>query len=296
MSDLNTIGIIGQGFVGSALRDYFDRDDPRGGRFSLVTYDKEKGGDINSVVSQSDVIFVCVPTPMRESGECFTGIVESVLSDIEKTAVAVNRRIDEFVVCIKSTIPPGFIGRARKIHPLMRITFNPEFLREAHAVEDMLNSNRFVVGGSTDDANVVLSCFYRQDIDRASSGELLLLRVGDDVAEMVKLFTNGILFTKVVFANEIYQMCERLGIDFNEVRMVSAIDPRVGLSHTQVPGPDGHLGAGGHCFPKDMNNLRFEARRLGTNERLFSAVLERNDELRDERDWEKMEGRAVIKG
>jgi len=289
---LLSIGIIGQGFVGGALRAYFDRDAYGGDRFRLHTYDKVKGGSLDDVVAKSDIIFVCVPTPMRDSGECYTGIVEEVLTDIVNVSQKIGRPRDSFVVCIKSTVPPGFTDRMGSICNL-RLTFSPEFLTEKNSIRDMIDGNRVVVGGSLDDANQVLSLFYFQDMQRVKDGELILVRVEPKVAEMVKLFTNGLLFTKVMFCNEIYQMCRAMGIPYEEVRAVGCLDPRVGASHTQVPGPDGHLGAGGHCFPKDMNSLAFEATRLETGERMFSAVLDRNDELRQEKDWQDMKDRAV---
>ena len=290
-----TIGIIGQGFVGGAMRAYFDRpiSNSEGVQFNLVTYDKEKGGDLAEVIRRAEIIFVCVPTPMRRSGECYTGIVESVLDDVVRVAGEVGRPLDSFVVCVKSTVWPGFIDSQKKIRPGLRLVFSPEFLREASAIDDMINGNRVVVGGDLKDAGVVLQYFLVQDAHRVESGELLLIRMDAAAAEMVKLFTNGILFTKVLFSNEIYQMCQKLGINYEDVRIVSCVDPRIGPSHTGVPGPDGYLGAGGHCFPKDMHNLKYMAEVLGVDEVMFSAVLQRNSELREERDWEKMEDRAV---
>jgi UDPglucose 6-dehydrogenase len=290
-----TVGIIGQGFVGGAMRAYFDRSvtHAQGGKFNIVTYDKYKGGDIKDVVDRAELIFVCVPTPMRKSGECHTGIVESVLQDIIDAAELVGRNTNSFVVCVKSTVWPGFIESMRRRHPSLRLTFSPEFLTEKNSVRDMLDSNRVIVGGDLDDAGVVLTFFLTQDSKRVSTGECVLIRVEPTVAEMVKLYTNGILFTKVLFSNEIYQMCQRLGVKYDDVRLVSCVDPRIGSSHTSVPGPDGYLGAGGHCFPKDMHNLKWVAKQMEIPERLFTAVLERNDELREERDWEKMENRAV---
>lgn len=293
-----TVGIIGQGFVGSAMTAYFERPTTaaktKGQRFNLHTFDKFKDiGSLTSVVQNSDIVFVCVPTPMRKTGECYTGIVEEVLSDIVNEAGRLGRDLNSFVVCVKSTVWPGFNAAMKERFPGLRLTFSPEFLTEANAKNDMINSNRIVVGGTMDDAAVVLQFFLYQDEERVTSGECLLVRVEAAVAEMVKLFTNGILFTKVLFSNEIYQLCQKLGIDYDDVRLVGCLDPRIGPSHTKVPGPDGFLGAGGHCFPKDMHNLKFIAEQLGVPERMFTAVLTRNNEVREEKDWEKMEDRAV---
>ena len=284
-----TVGIIGQGFVGGAMKAYFER------KLRVVAFDKFKSefGTLDAVLKEADIIFVCVPTPMRPTGECYTGIVEACLQDIKVTAKQVGRPLDSFVIVMKSTIPPGFTRRMQEKHPHLRLPFSPEFLTEKNAIKDMIEGNRVVVGGDMDDAKIVLRYFLAVDERRVNEGKVLLVQCDSTVAEMVKLYTNGILFTKVLFSNDIYAVCQKLGIPYDEVRLVSCLDPRIGSSHTVVPGPDGHLGAGGHCFPKDMSSLKFEAARLGVPERMFTAVLERNAEVRDDKDWEKMKDRAV---
>lgn len=284
------VGIVGQGFVGSAMKHYFEHH-----KYVTLAYDKFKptGVGPDAVVARSNVIFVCVPTPMRESGACYTGIVESVLSDIVLTAREVGRPLRTFVVCLKTTVPPGFTDRARLRYGL-RLVFSPEFLREKSANEDMMNASRVVVGGLRDDAEDVLSLFAADD--RCARGECRLLHTSADEAEMSKLMVNGLLFTKVVFANEVERLCHALDIDYAKVRELAVYDPRIGASHLDVPGHDGMHGAGGHCFPKDMANLRALARQHRTGEKLFSAVMTRNEEVRERRDWEEMEGRAVIAG
>lgn len=284
------VGIIGQGFVGSAMKAYFEHH-----QMAVQAFDKFKQefGTLDDVILKSDIIFVCVPTPMRQTGECYTGIVESVLDDIEAKAKELARPTNSFVVCIKSTLPPGFTDAQRLKRKNLRLVFSPEFLMEKTATKDMLEANRIVVGGHFDDTRIILHFFLAADKQRVDEGRVVLVHCDAAVAEMSKLFTNGLLFTKVVFANEIYKLCQALGIKYDEVRAVTSFDPRIGSSHTQVPGPDGFLGAGGHCFPKDMHNLAFVAEKRGIKERLFTTVLQRNGEVREEKDWEKMNDRAV---
>lgn len=284
------VGIIGQGFVGSAMKAFFDKH-----QMTVLAYDKYKPEfhPIERVVRDAHVIFVCVPTPMRQTGECYTGIVEGVLDDIERVARDLSRPTNTFVVCVKSTVPPGFTVSQSQKRPGIRLVFSPEFLTEKNSVNDMIDANRVVVGGNMDDTRIVLHFFLAADRERVSTGKCVLVHCDSQVAEMSKLFTNGLLFTKVVFSNEIYKLCQALNINYDEVRAVTSFDPRVGGSHTKVPGPDGFLGAGGHCFPKDMHNLKFVAEQVSVPEKLFSAVLARNGEVREEKDWEKMNDRAV---
>jgi UDPglucose 6-dehydrogenase len=284
------VGIVGQGFVGTAMRAYFERHE-----FKVISYDKYQPASLGleEVVKNSHIIFVCVPTPMRQTGECYTGIPQEVFSDIARVAQEIGRPTDSFVICLKSTVPPGFTDSMREKYPNMRITFSPEFLMEKTASQDMINANRILCGGSPEDTAVVLQFFLVADKRRVDEGKVILVQCPAKSAEMAKLMTNGLLFTKVVFCNEIHELCKKMEIDYAEVRWLTVLDQRIGASHTQVPGPDGFLGAGGHCFPKDMHNLKFVAENVGMPEKLFSAVLSRNNEVREEADWEKMNDRAV---
>ncbi len=282
-----TVGVVGFGFVGKAVENFFNS------QCRVLAYDKHDKSLANDaledVVRESHVIFVCVPTPMKKTGECHTGIVEEVMADIERVAGAVQRDTQEFIVVMKSTVPPGFTRKMQLRHRDVRLVFSPEFLTEKNSIQDFENSNRMIFGGSERDATVLFKFFEPRLASKAA-----ILQMDPTPAELVKLFTNALLMTKVLFANEMYQVCQELGVDYNEVKTVACLDRRLGASHLAVPGHDGSLGAGGHCFPKDINNLRHVARELGVNEKLFTAVIERNDELRADKDWLEMKGRAVI--
>lgn len=285
------VGVIGHGYVGQAVEALFRPHLP------VLVYDKFKpalADNLGDIVSASTIIFVCVPTPMKESGECHTAIVEEVLSDIFLTAIRVGADPKRFVVVLKSTVPPGFTDRMIQKYPSLRITFSPEFLTEASSVEDFKNCNRVIIGGSEEDAGVVYSTFYEVWEHRLESRDVTIVQCPPAVAEMTKLFTNTFLMTKVLFANEIYRVCAKLGISYQDVKNLACLDERIGESHLNVPGPDGHFGAGGSCFPKDINSLRFFCEQIGVDEKLFTAVIKRNEELRPEKDWKDLKGRAVV--
>jgi UDPglucose 6-dehydrogenase len=287
-----TVGVVGHGYVGQAVEAYFKDN------LKVLVYDLNKPelGTLENVVKNAELVFVCVPTPMRLDGSCYTGIVESVLKDIVSTAKNVQRKLDSFVVVVKSTVTPGFTEEMQNVNELfgLRLLFSPEFLTEKNSIKDFKLSTRFVFGGEELDAMIACLFFKCVNPERTDSNRLLLIQCDPTVAEMVKLFTNGILTVKVAFCNEIYQMCQKLGINYDEVRELSCLDPRVGPSHTFVPGHDGHLGFGGSCFSKDLNNLIDTCKKLGVEQKLFSAAWERNLELRPEKDWEDLKGRAVV--
>lgn len=285
-----TVGVVGHGYVGQAVEAFF-KD-----HCNVVVHDKAKPelSSLVDVVEKSELIFLCVPTPMKNDGSCHTGIIQEVLSSVNAIAKAVGRNLDSFVCVVKSTVPAGFTEEMQDKFLPMRILFSPEFLTEKSSIADFKKTNRIIFGGDQDDALIASKYFAQVQPTRVDNDQLVLLQCDPTVAEMVKLFTNGILMTKIMFANEIYQMCEKLGVNFEEVRSIAVLDHRIGASHTTVPGHDGQLGAGGHCFPKDINNLRALCKELDVPEKMFTAVIERNNELRKEKDWEKMQGRAVI--
>ena len=106
--------------------------------------------------------------------------------------------------------------------------------------------------------------------------------------------TNSFLAVKVSFANEIYQLCDELEIDYDKVIEYAIYDERLGKSHWAVPGPDSDFGFGGHCFPKDMNALIYLGDQLGVDLKTLKSALETNDKVRSNRDWEQQKGRAII--
>ena len=274
---MNKIGIIGQGFVGNAVYQKFKND------YKIITYDLDetKATATEEEVLGCNIVFLCLPTPMRETGECDISIVAGVLDKI------VNLKQPKIVV-IKSTVPPLTVESLNNILPDdIQVVFNPEFLTERNAVEDYNNQKRIILGGprpaTTSLKRIFSKVFPKADIIKTDSTH----------AEMVKYLTNTFLSTKVSFANEIYQLCEKVGIDYDKVVEYATYDERLGKSHWMVPGHDGDFGYGGHCFPKDLSALIHLAQRFGTTTNVLEATKLTNDKVRQNRDWEQMKGRAV---
>ena len=274
-----SIGIIGQGFVGNAIyqkfRNYFD----------VKTFDldesKRTADTLEEVVEASDVVFVCVPTPMkRVDGSCDISIVELVISQINNVG-------KDVIVVIKSTIPPTTTEMFNNTFKSITIVFNPEFLTEANAVQDFENQSKIILGGPRK-GTTLLKQIYRLVFPSTP-----IIKTGSTHAEMVKYLTNTFLATKVSFANEIYQVCDKLGLDYDKVVEYATYDERLGKSHWSVPGPDGDLGFGGLCFPKDLSAMLKLTQMLNTTNNVLSATDKTNQEVRTDKDWEGMEGRAV---
>ena len=275
------IGIIGQGFVGNAIYQKFKN------YFDVHTYDldESKSNDTKENVIHQQYLFLCLPTPMNTNGSCNVDIIERELENID--LIADNHEIVKTIV-IKSTIPPGTTEKWNKKYEALNIVFNPEFLTEANAVEDFNNQNRIILGGPRP-ATTELRRLYSKVFPKAH-----IIKTDSTHAEMVKYLTNSFLATKVSFANEIYQVCEKLNIDYDKVVEYATLDDRLGKSHWNVPGPDGDFGFGGHCLPKDLSALIYLAMNLNTETNVLNAVEETNDVVRTNRDWENMKGRAVV--
>ena len=278
-----TIGIIGQGYVGTAIKSGFEK------YYELETYDKfstsKSTVNLHDLVLLSDVIFVCVPTPMNVDGSCHIGIVEEVVSEVNEISISSESNP---IVVLKSTVPPGTTDRLNKKCKGINIIFNPEFLTEANFIEDFKNQTRIILGGTRKGTNV-LRQVYSKVFPMAH-----IIKTGSITAEMVKYMTYAYLATKVSFCNEIKQICDKLDIDYDKVVEYAILDERLGKTHLGVPGPDGDCGFGGHCLPKDINALISVAREFGIESEVLKAVVETNDKVRKNRDWEDMKGRAVV--
>ena len=281
---MERIGIIGQGFVGSAVREGMKSF------FDIVAFDKDVTKCINAtsigdLVFKVDVTFLCVPTPMRKNGSCDLSIVKSVLEELSTVAVKLGKK--DFTVVIKSTIPPGTTDVLSSMYPELCVIFNPEFLTEANAINDYKNQNRIILGGNRIGTTKLKRIFVK------AFPEVPVIKTSSTIAETIKYVTNTFLAMKVSFANEIYQMCQKLDIDYDKVIEYAIYDDRLGDSHWSVPGPDRDLGFGGHCFPKDIAALQYLGSNLGVTTTMLDATIAKNAEVRTDKDWEKQIGRAV---
>ena len=276
------IGIIGQGFVGNAIYQKFKN------YFDVLTYDLDSklcNSTLENLCEKCETIFVCLPTPMNENGSCCTDIVEDCLKDIE---ILTSFEQKQKTIVLKSTVSPGTTEKWNTEFSFLQIIFNPEFLTEANAVSDFENQNRIILGGPRPQTTK-LKQIYSKVFPKAH-----IIKTNSTHAEMVKYLTNSFLATKVSFANEIYQICEKLKVDYDKVVEYATLDDRLGKTHWQVPGPDGDYGFGGHCLPKDLSALIHIAMKLDVDINVLYAVEEANDVVRKNRDWENMKGRAVV--
>lgn len=276
------IGIIGQGFVGNAVYQKFKN------YYEVLTFDlkaKLCNSTYEEVHRNCHTIFFCLPTPMNKDGSCHLKLVEKQLYELNESC---KEDYIKKIVIIKSTVPPGTTNKWNKRFKNLDIIFNPEFLTEANAVQDYENQTRIILGGPRK-TTTKLKPIFSKVFPKAS-----IIKTDATYAEMVKYVTNSFLATKVSFANEMYQICKGLDIDYDKVMEYALYDERLGKSHWAVPGPDGDFGYGGHCFPKDIKALIKVAESLSIHPTVLISTNTKNNEVRVNKDWEKMKGRAVI--
>ncbi len=265
-----TVGIVGKGFVGGAMYENFKDV------FNVLVWDKDEQkrniDNFEDFVNKTDIIFVCVPTPMKESGECDTSIVISVIKQI----ASIDRR--KYVV-IKSTVTPGTTEKLSKEFGMV-MAFNPEFLTEANAHNDFRFQPLIILGADDQGINAVLTQLYSEFNTKVENPAYVVNRTTKE-AEMFKYLANCFLATKVIFANEFKILCEKVNIDYNRVAEVAVLDKRLGKTHWKVPGPDGKMGYGGSCFPKDTAALLHFADENETTLWLLTEASYINDDIRD---------------
>ncbi len=254
----NTIGIIGLGFLGSALKRYFEQK--RG--YRLFFYDR-KGIGSPEEVNRANIIFVCVNTPYSITQKTMdTSFVESALQILNPGKIVV----------IRSTVVPGTMVRLQKRFPKLKLLLNPEFLREKYPDKDFLHPPMQIIGYTKQSkpyAKKILSF-----LPRAPYATIIPV----ETAEFIKYFVNAFLAMKVSFANIFWEACQKTGADYDLLQKALAFEPRIGKSHLDV-WYEGFRGYSGTCFPKDTRSLIVVLKKLGVDSSFLSAMNTYNGRL-----------------
>lgn len=284
------VGIVGLGFVGTAVETGF-QDIPG---VDIRVHDKFKDTEsLRIVVDHSDIIFLCLPTPMNEDRSCDTSIIDRVARSIHTMCIPTCSSPDFYnhkTLVIKSTVPPGTTNRLAEKYPEQTFVFNPEFLTERHFILDFLNQDRIFIGipPRSDNRRVrQLTDLYGAFI-KTQHVPGSIYKVDSNVAEMLKYTTNCFLATKVSFFNEMYDICKAANIDFNKVIQMMRLDNRIGGSHMDVPGFENKRGWGGSCFPKDLNALVAFAEEHDVDALMLESAWVKNLSVREENEWEDL--------
>lgn len=265
-----SIGIIGYGIVGQAVAYGFSN-------YQVNIYDKYKSFQtLKETVEKSEYIFICLPTPIKSDE---SGIDLSIVEENIKEIAKYCRGTDKIVV-LKSTIVPGTTASFIKKYPQVLFCFNPEFLRESSFLQDFVNTDRIVIGANNDAVFRRLSALYQSVMPSVP-----IYYTDPTSAEMVKYMANCYLATKVIFANEMYDICQKLGIKYEEVKKMVVADKRIADTHLDITS---NRGFGGKCFPKDLLALRALAKSQKLDTSILDTVWKKNLSIRKIRDWEEI--------
>ena len=268
-----TVGIVGNGFVGESQIFAFKPTN----EIRVYDIDPLKSTHTKDETYKSDFIFVCVPTPMNIYGRQDLSFIEKVFEE----------SVEGPIYIIKSTVLPGTTEDLQRKYPHLNIIFSPEFLTERTAKLDMLTQSRIIFGGDKELTDKVEKLFSNRFMNRH------FIHTDSKTAEFIKYMNNTFFATKVSLMNEYHRLAKLVGVNWDDAMYGFSSDGRIGDSHLHVPGPDGKLGFGGTCFPKDINALISMANDVGVNMNVLDAAWKTNLEIRPEQDWNKLKGRAI---
>lgn len=261
------IAIVGHGFVGKAVDYAFNSD-----LANKTIIDPKLGTTVQDLSGMNlDAVFVCVPTPMGTDGEINSDILVNVVNELKQV-------VPTALIIVKSTVTPDIIDSITT----PRIVYNPEFLREATAVADIITPEMHIFGGDRVDTEKAEQLFA--DYSLCKAAPVYHMTVKD--ASFVKYGINTFLASKVLWFNQFYDVIQKNGGNYGRIARAISTDPRIGYSHIMVPGPDGKRGFGGACFPKDTSAFLKFAEEFS----VLEEVINRNNEYRkvyDKDDREK---------
>lgn len=262
------LGIVGLGFVGSAMENSFKLKGFEIGN-NLFVYDKFKEIGEFKYLMQTDILFLALPTQYSKN-----------LKTYDKSAIYETcNKLKNFgyngLVVIKSTVEPVTTNNLSYEYCDINFVHNPEFLTARSASEDFHKQKYILIGKtlncSNDKLKQLVDFYYKYypdaEIKVSSSNE----------TELMKVAENSFCSVKIQFFNELYLLSKKLGIDYNNVRDLIVGNGKISEEHTNVPGPDGQLSYGGYCFPKDTNALyQFMEKNNSPNNVLQATIIERN--------------------
>ena len=225
--------------------------------------------DLKKSINTSDVIFICVGTPTKKSGS------SADLSQIYNVASEIKSSVNSFkIIVTKSTVPVTTGDEIEKIlskknkKKNFSVVSNPEFLREGEAIRDFTYPDRIIVGSNDIRSNRVLKNLYAPLISKGAQ----YVHTERRAAELIKYASNAFLATKITFINEIANLCEKIGINVEDISIGMGLDKRIGSRFLRA-GP----AYGGSCFPKDTKAITSTADKFKTNLSVIKSVIKSNE-------------------
>lgn len=264
------VGIIGLGFVGSAIYKSFSLKE-----INVIGYDKYKDGGIGNIEEclNCNILFLALPTKYNSK------LGKYNISALEETCKYLENNNYNGIIIIKSTVEPEVSEELNNKYKL-QIIHNPEFLKAISAFEDFHNQKHVVLGKTSNclDKNVdIVEKFYRKyykgiEVSRCTSTE----------SESMKIFVNSFYSVKIQFFTELYLLCKKNGTDFNKIKKMMIKNKAINKKYSTIPGPDGKISYGGLCFPKDTNALNKYMERKSVSNLVLDGTIEERNKIRND--------------
>ena len=264
------VGIVGLGFVGSAMKKSFLEKN-----ITTVVYDKYKDNGIGTIdnVIPSNILFICLPSLYDNVNQCYD------TSSIDEVFDILSHKMYSGIVVIKSTLEVNKTNELSNKYKNLRICHNPEFLSAISAYKDFHNQKHIVLGlgiNITDIDEEILKTFYNTnypnaDISISTSSE----------SESMKLMCNSFYASKIAIFNEYYLFGKKLNLDYSRIRELMIKNNWINPMHTLVPGTDGFLGFGGACLPKDTKAIISQMDKYNSPNSILKSIIKENEHIRD---------------
>jgi nucleotide sugar dehydrogenase len=262
---MKKIGIVGFGYVGKVIDEFFRS------KHEVYHYDPNSPtSSTKDKINECDIAYVCVPTQPNEDGSCNTSLVEEAINWLQTP-----------IIVIKSTVEPGTTKKLNE-KTGKKIVFSPEFAGESSywnpykCLDSLKEIPFFIFGGEKEVCRKLIELY------QPIAGPAKTYRITDSTsAELVKYVENSFFSTKIAFCNEIFDLAKTIGCDWNEVRELWILDPRINSMHTLVFTEN--RGFGGKCFPKDTEALLSFSKKVDSKLSILETVIESNKRIRKER-------------
>ncbi len=253
------IGIIGLGVVGGAVKHGLERIGQ-----NVAGYDIQYPETSIEDVLNTELCFVCVPTPSNPNGSCDISIVEKVVRELAEYQY-------QGLVVIKSTVEPGTTDQFAKIYNL-KLAFCPEFLREKATYTDFVENHDLCAIGVYNDQN------YKLIKQAHGSLPQKFCKLTPLEAELTKYFSNVFNALKIIFANEFYEVCKSIGADYTKIK--NAMVHRNTIADAYLDCNENFRGFGGNCLIKDTLAFSTLVKELGIDMKLFELIVEENKKFK----------------
>lgn len=263
------IGICGLGFVGGAIYAFMSNKDIIK---EVVVYDKYKQINEIGILLKAYIVYICIPTPYDDTKKSYN------MNELDNTLCILNEMNYRGVILIKSTVLPTYCEEVNNKYKQLIIMHNPEFLSASTAEKDFMEQKHIIIGYTLQSQPFfpVVQDFYRLLFPEAQ----ISINNSNTVA-LTKLACNSFYATKVQFFTELFLLCERTDIKYNEVVEMMLHNGWINPMHTEVPGKDGKISFGGACLPKDISALNQHMILNNTSNGVLDAVINERNSMRE---------------